>query len=117
MGNKKQEIENMVDLLNKYNYHYHVLDAPIVSDAEYDKLYYTLVDLEKATGIVLPHSPTQRVGDMVAEGFKKHRHEVHLYSLDKAQNIGELDSWASKILAEFPKVEFVLEYKFDGLRV
>ncbi len=117
MGNKKQEIENMVDLLNKYNYHYHVLDAPIVSDAEYDKLYYTLVDLEKATGIVLPHSPTQRVGDMVAEGFKKHRHEVHLYSLDKAQNIGELDSWASKILAEFPKVEFVLEYKFDGLRL
>lgn len=115
--NKRQEIERMVEFLNKCNYHYHVLDAPIISDAEYDKLYYSLVDLEKETGIVLPHSPTQRVGDIIAQGFKKHRHEVHLYSLDKAQSVEELEGWASKILAEFPKAEFALEYKFDGLRL
>ena len=113
----KLKIQNLVAEVNKYNYYYHVLDSPIVSDKDYDKAYYTLLDLEKQTGYILPDSPTQRVGDMVSEGFTKHTHEARLYSLDKAQSPEEMTEWVDKILAQYPNTEFTLEYKFDGLRL
>ena len=117
MENKKEEIRQIVDTLNKYSYYYHVLDNPIVSDADYDKLYYHLVDLEKETGIIFPDSPTQRVGDMVLSGFKKQKHIAPLYSLDKAQSFAELDDWLEKIKREYKDVSFTVEYKFDGLQL
>lgn len=55
-------MEKLVAELNQYNYHYYTLDAPQVSDKEYDVLYDKLVALEAESGIVLPDSPTQRVG-------------------------------------------------------
>ncbi|MBR4270102.1 MAG: NAD-dependent DNA ligase LigA [Clostridia bacterium] len=113
----KQKIEKLVADLNKYNYYYHVLDSPIISDKDYDKLYYKLVDLEKETGYILPDSPTQRVGDMVSEKFEKSRHETQLFSLDKAQSFAELGAWLEKVKADFPASTFTLEYKFDGLRL
>ena len=113
----KQEIEQLVKDLNKYNYHYHVLDQPIISDGEYDKLYYHLVDLEKQTGYILPDSPTQRVGDTVMDGFSKYQHKVQLFSLDKAQNFEELEHWYDGVVQSFPKSTFTIEYKFDGLRL
>ena len=115
--NIKKEIEELVVLVNKYNYHYHVLDNPIVSDKDYDKAYYKLLDLEQKTGYVLKDSPTQRVGDAVASGFEKHQHQVQLYSLDKAQSFPELKEWYDKVIKDFPKTTFTLEYKFDGLRL
>lgn len=117
MKDIKEEIRQIVDTLNKYSYYYHVLDNPIVSDADYDKLYYHLVDLEKQTGIILPDSPTQRVGDVVMSGFKKQKHISPLYSLDKAQSFDELDDWLKKIKAEYKDVTFTVEYKFDGLQL
>lgn len=117
MQDKEKEIRKLVDDLNKYSYYYHVLDSPIVSDADYDKAYYKLVDLENETGIVFPDSPTQRVGDVVMSGFQKKEHLVPLYSLDKAQNFAEFDSWANKVLAQFPNTTFTVEYKFDGLQL
>ncbi len=113
----KQEIEQLVKDLNIYNYHYHVLDKPIISDGEYDKLYYHLVDLEQQTGYILPDSPTQRVGDAVMEGFSKFSHKVQLYSLDKAQNFAELEHWYNGVVQKFPDSTFTIEYKFDGLRL
>ncbi len=113
----KKQIEDLVAKVNKYNYHYHVLDSPIVSDKDYDIAYYTLLDLEKQTGYILPDSPTQRVGDMVAKGFSKVTHETRLFSLDKAQHEGELAVWVNKVLENYPNTEFTLEYKFDGLRL
>ncbi len=113
----KKQIEDLVAKVNKYNYHYHVLDAPIVSDKDYDIAYYTLLDLEKQTGYILPDSPTQRVGDMVAKGFSKVVHESRLFSLDKAQTEAELSVWVDKVLLEYPDTKFTLEYKFDGLRL
>lgn len=113
----KKEIEDLVALVNKYNYYYHVLDAPIVSDKDYDIAYYTLLDLEKKTGYVLPDSPTQRVGDMVAQGFTKVTHEARLFSLDKAQSTEELSAWINKIKEQYPQSTFAIEYKFDGLRL
>ena len=117
MDNIKQEMQKLVDELNKYSYHYYVLDDPIVADADYDKLYDKLVKMEKETGVILPDSPTQRVGDVVRSGFQKQAHLVPLYSLDKAQSFEELDDWAGKIKASYPEVIFTVEYKFDGLQL
>lgn len=113
----KKEIQKLVADLNKYNYYYHVLDKPIISDGEYDKLYYHLLDLEQSTGYVLPDSPTQRVGDAVMEGFSKYHHKVQLFSLDKAQNFEELEHWYDGVVSKFPNSNFTVEYKFDGLRL
>ena len=57
-----QKMEELIREIEKHNYNYYVLDNPTISDGEYDKLYYSLVDLERETGVILPHSPTQRVG-------------------------------------------------------
>lgn len=101
--------------LDRHIYNYYVLDKPTISDAEYDKLYDELVALEKQTGIILPNSPTQRVGGQVLEGFKKHEHEVPLYSLDKCQSREELEKWYEGVKKVAPDASFAVEYKFDGL--
>ncbi len=111
------EMKNLVDKLNDYAYRYYVLDTPIISDAEYDKLYDKLVELEKSTGIVLPNSPTQRVGDTVLSNFKKVTHKMRLYSLDKCQSKQSLLAWLNDTLEKEKNVDFTLEYKFDGLTI
>ena len=110
-------MQELVQELDKHIYNYYVLDNPTISDAEYDKLYDELVKLEKETGVILPNSPTQRVGGEVLEGFKKHRHEVQLYSLDKCQSKEELEKWVYGIKKVFPAATFAVEYKFDGLTI
>ena len=64
-----EDMKQLVELLNKYAYDYYVLDKPTISDGEYDKLYDKLSKMEKETGVILPNSPTQRVGDVVLENF------------------------------------------------
>lgn len=68
---KIERMKALIKEINKHNYNYYTLDAPTISDSEYDKLYYELVDLEKETGIILPSSPSQRVGGQILEGFAK----------------------------------------------
>ena len=80
-------MEKLVELLNRYAYEYYVLDAPTVSDVEYDRLYDRLVALEKQTGIVLADSPTKRVGGEPIKAFKESVHTARLFSLDKAQTL------------------------------
>lgn len=112
-----QEMQQLVELLNKYAYEYYVLDKPTISDGEYDKLYDRLVSLEKEKGVILPQSPTQRVGDTVLEGFEKVTHKIRLYSLDKCQSTNELKEWVNSVKEKEPNANFTLEYKFDGLTV
>lgn len=119
-----ERIEELVKQLNDYNYHYYTLDEPIVSDGEYDKLYDELIKLEHETGVVLPESPTQRVGGELLEGFVKHTHLAPLYSLDKAQNIEKIREWEKRaerlVKASNEKVLellFLVELKFDGLTI
>ena len=112
-----EEMKQLVDLLNKYAYDYYVLDKPTISDGEYDKLYDKLSKMEKETGVILPNSPTQRVGDVVLENFQKVEHKVRLYSLDKCQSLQELNSWVSSMQQKSNKQKFTLEYKFDGLTI
>lgn len=108
-------MKELIAELEKHIHNYYDLDSPTISDAEYDRLYDELVRLEKETGVVLPNSPTQRVGGSVLEGFKKHRHKVSLYSLDKCQNKEELSKWIDDIKKGYPGASFSVEYKFDGL--
>ncbi len=112
-----EKMESLIKEIERHNYNYYVLDNPTISDSEYDKLYYTLVDLEKESGIVLPSSPTQRVGDTVLEGFEKHKHEVRLYSLNKVRDFGDLESWVADMKALAGDTDFSVEYKFDGLQI
>ncbi len=109
--------EWLVQEINKHNYQYYVLDNPIISDKDYDALYYELVDIEKSTGIILPDSPTQRVGGEILKGFKKVEHKVRLYSLDKCNTHDELTKWVLDIKKECPDADFSVEYKYDGLRI
>lgn len=111
-------LRNLVDLLLRYNYEYYVLDAPSVSDDEWDALYRELVALEKETGIVLPNSPTREIGggkNSIKKGFKKHKHVFPLMSLDKAQSINEVKKWYQGIISKFPDTEFTASFKYDGL--
>lgn len=112
-----EEMKQLVEKLNDYAYRYYVLDAPVISDAEYDKLYDKLVALEKQTGVILPNSPTQRVGDTVLSNFQKVTHEVRLYSLDKCQSKEQLLAWMNDVCEKENDVDFTLEYKFDGLTI
>ncbi|WP_127498046.1 NAD-dependent DNA ligase LigA [Paenibacillus glycanilyticus] len=114
--------------ISAHNYSYYTLDQPTINDADYDKLYDELVALEAATGIVLPDSPTQRVGGELLKGFEPHRHRARLWSLDKAQDTEDLLAWNQRVLkaindynAKHPEEEplpqpnYVIELKFDGL--
>lgn len=120
-------MEQLVRELNKLNYHYYTLDKPLISDKEYDALYDQLVALEKESGVVLPDSPTQRVGGELLKGFVQHRHLSSLWSLDKAQNLEQLGNWntrVTKLVADYnsknpdnplPQPSYAVELKFDGL--
>lgn len=109
-------MKELVTTLNRYGYEYYVLDNPTVSDGEYDKLYDELKLLEKTSGIVLPDSPTRRVGGEPISAFEKHKHIERLYSLDKAVSDEQLTSFTDRISkTENPDTKYTVEYKFDGL--
>lgn len=110
-------MQQMVDQLNKWAYEYYVMDNPTVADTTYDALYDQLVLLEKQTGVILPDSPTRRVGGEPLKSFVQHRHLKRLYSLDKVQSFGELKEWVEKVQRELGQVEFTVELKYDGLTI
>ena len=110
-------MKELVDILNKYAHEYYVLDNPTVSDKEYDQKYDELIKLEKETGVILPDSPTRRVGGEPISSFQKHTHIERLYSLDKSTSEEELRSFDSKIRKITPNAEYTVEYKFDGLTI
>ena len=114
--NKIDRMKQLIELIDKYKYAYYTLDNPLISDKEYDDLYYELVSLEKETGTILDNSPTQKVGDVVLDKFEKVKHEQKLYSLNKANNYEELKTWFYD-MKNAGATKFSLEYKYDGLRV
>ena len=113
-----QIMEELVKKLNKYSYEYYVLDAPTISDGEYDKLYDELLKLERESGVVLFDSPTKRVGGEPISAFKKHEHIKRLYSLDKSLTDAELASFIQKTeKIENREINYTVEYKYDGLTI
>ena len=125
---KIQEINELIEKIEELNYHYYTLDSPLVSDGEYDQLYDRLKTLEKETGYIAENSPSQKVGGEILEKFEKHYHISRLYSQDKAQSYDDLKNWidrANRLRDSYnqshdkklEELDFVMEYKFDGLTV
>jgi DNA ligase (NAD+) len=124
---KLDRMARLVEEINVHNRNYYTLDNPVISDKEYDALYDELVALERETGVVLPNSPTQRVGGEILKGFEPHRHRARLWSLDKAQTEDDLLAWNARVqkaVADYnarnpdnplPQPSYVIELKFDGL--
>ncbi|MFO7664313.1 MAG: NAD-dependent DNA ligase LigA [Chloroflexota bacterium] len=104
-----------------HSYRYHVLDSPVISDAEYDALYQELLDLEaQDPELVTPNSPTQRAGAPPSEVFTKVAHPRPILSLMNAFNADELRAWRTRIGRLLPQethLEYVVEPKLDGLTV
>jgi len=115
-----RKIEKLREELRRHEHLYYVLDAPEISDAEYDALMNELKRLEAAhPELVTADSPTQRVGGKPAEGFRKAAHSRPMLSLDNAYNAEELGDWDRRVheLAGDLPVEYTAELKLDGLSV
>jgi DNA ligase (NAD+) len=112
--------EELRDRLTTYSYEYYVLDDPTVSDAEYDRLYDELVRLESENPeLVMPDSPTQRVGAPPSEKFEKVEHPTPMGSLDKVTTDEALEKWHDDVCKRLgtSDVVYVTEPKIDGLSI
>lgn len=113
-----ERLNEIKKLLNEYNYQYHVLDNPTVTDQEYDRLMQELQALEsKNPEWITPDSPTQRVGGQVLDNFTKVTHQRMMLSLGNVFNEDELRAFDDRIREIYPQVEYVCELKIDGLAV
>lgn len=116
----KKEIRNLVNELNYHCHRYYVLDSPVITDREYDRLYRQLKDFEQETGLILPESPTQRVGAPPLEKFVKVKHTEPMLSLDNAfsfDEVREFDQRVKRFLKSDEDIEYTVEPKYDGLAI
>lgn len=114
-------IEKLRAEIHEHNYRYYVLDAPIASDAEYDRLLRELQELEKQhPELITADSPTQRVGAEPSKAFNEVQHEVPMLSLDNAFTTEEVQAFDKRIkdrLKNHEDIEYCCEPKLDGLAV
>ncbi len=114
----QKRIEALRDEIRRHEHFYYVLDAPEISDAKFDELMNELKALERAhPELVIPDSPTQRVGGKPREGFVKVAHSSPMLSLDNAYNEQELRDWERRVheLTGRKDIAYVCELKLDGL--
>lgn len=113
-----KRVQELRELLNRYNYEYHVQDAPSVSDAVYDGLFGELKQLEADhPELVTPDSITQRVGNELKAGFQKVTHSTRMLSLNDVFDVEEVRAWVVRMDKLLPgsKHEFFADIKMDGL--
>ncbi len=114
----RKRIEELRDLIHYHNYRYYVLDEPEISDAEYDRLFKELEDLEaKYPEFITPDSPTQRIGAKPLEEFGTYEHSIPMLSLNSVteeHEVWEFDERVRRALGE-EEIEYVVEPKIDGL--
>ena len=117
----RKKIEKLRQEINLHNYRYHVLDDPVVSDAEYDHLIWDLENLEKDfPDLVTSDSPTQRVGAAPLEKFAEVRHSIPMLSLANAFEevmVREFDARVRRFLKTEQDIEYCAELKMDGVAV
>jgi len=117
----EREILDLRRQIDQHNYRYHVLDDPLVSDAEYDRLFRRLVELEKeCPELASPDSPTQKVGAAPLPSFKTIPHTLPMLSLSNANDREEMEEFQERIqrfLKRSDTVEYVAEPKIDGVAV
>ena len=116
-----RQLEELRSAINDHNYRYHVLDQPVVSDVEYDKLLAELRAIEEQhPEWITPDSPTQRIGSQPSAKFSKVRHPAPILSLGNAFSEADLRAWferISRVDERVRKASFVAEPKLDGLSV
>jgi DNA ligase (NAD+) len=114
-----EKIEELREELRRHEHLYYVLDAPVLTDAQYDGLMNQLKALEaEHPELVTPDSPTQRVGGKPADGFQKVPHSRPMLSLDNAYNEEDLKAWDARVrggLTASETVRYTCELKLDGL--
>lgn len=119
MDKLKERYLSLVEILNDYSYNYHVLDQPLVDDAVYDGLLAELKGLEAANpSLIIPESPTQRVGSKLSGSFKKVSHYKRMLSLNDVFDFGEVKDWLiriSKLDSAVERADFFADIKMDGL--
>lgn len=113
--NKEQYLET-VNLINKYNHEYYVLDNPTVPDSEYDRLINSIIDFEKENpNDMVEDSPTQKVGGSVLDCFDSVKHLKPMLSLSNVFEQSGISKFISDISKEYPSPVFVGEPKMDGI--
>jgi DNA ligase (NAD+) len=120
--NVGEHIQRLREEINRHNHLYYVLDSPEITDAEYDRLFDELANLEeKHPSLVTADSPTQRVGALPLEAFKTVRHSLPMLSLSKVTSKAEFLDFHRRVLelsgASEKGLEYSVEPKFDGLAV
>lgn len=116
--NNKKRIEELTNLINQANYEYHTLDNPTMSDFNYDKYLHELIELEELNPeFKLDNSPTNKVGGVILDSFKKVIHTVPMISLSNAFNSNDLINFYNRIQKEVNDFKLVSELKIDGLAV
>lgn len=114
----QQRVQKLRQQLQEASYAYYVLDAPIMEDAVYDRLYRELQELEtQYPELITPESLTQRVGEKPATQFFSVKHKIPLYSLENAFNLEEFAKWQERWQRSLPQLEefeYVCELKIDG---
>lgn len=118
-----KRMKELAEQIEEHNYKYYVLDKPIISDYEFDKMLEELQDLEKKyPELILPHSPTQRVGGTVTKIFPTVKHKYPMLSLSNTYSTEELYDFDRRVkeLLDIPlqeNVEYICELKIDGLSI
>lgn len=117
---EEEKINAIREKLNHHNYLYYVQSRPEITDAEYDRLMFELIELEKKhPALYDPMSPSQRVGSDIESGFAQVRHQYPMLSLDNTYTREELTEFAARIKKTIPneQVEYVCELKYDGVSI
>jgi len=115
-----QTIQKLREELNQHNHNYYVLDAPQISDFEFDQKLKQLQELENQNPAYFDeNSPTQRVGGAITKNFETVKHEYRMYSLDNSYSKEDLIDWENRIQKVLGDVEleYTCELKYDGASI
>ena len=113
-----KRIKELTKLVERYNYHYYVLDDPLVSDYEYDRVNHELMDLEREyPQYIQPNSPSFRIGGSTYNTFAQVQHTVRMDSLQDVFSFDEIREFDQRVRETVGDVTYVIEHKIDGLSV
>ena len=108
----------LAEQIREHQFYYYVLDKPVISDSEFDKLWRELVELEESHPQLRdPHSPTLEVGGGLETTFEQSDHLKAMMSLDNVFDENEFDAWTARVLKEVPSPTWLCELKIDGLAI
>ena len=115
----KAKIIELSKIIETHNYNYYILAQPTISDYDFDMMLNELIELEKQhPDLILPDSPTQRVGGDLTKEFKTVKHRYPMLSLSNSYNIDEVKDFITRIKKSIEEeVEFVCELKYDGVSI